>query len=126
MGNESCSQRRTWYELYREAESTYELDTSANEESIDSLYSGESDLDDEMSADDVDSSAETVDINDVLPDSIKYDASGVVNAERAGLYIGSIVYLRVPAGEDGSTLSVVDFDKYVQDYSFKQRKSKVT
>ena len=95
MGNESSSQRRTWYELYREAESTYELDTSANEDSIDSLYSGESDLDDEISADDVDSSAETVDINDVLPDSIKYDASGVVNAERAGLYIGSIVYLRV-------------------------------
>ena len=61
MVNGTSSQRRTWYELYREAESTYEFDTSANEESIDSLYSGSSDLDDELSADNVDSSAETLD-----------------------------------------------------------------
>ena len=86
MGNE-CSSRavseqapRTWYELYKDAESTYEIDTSANDESTESLYLGTfDDSDDEISSHD-ESSIESLGINDILLDSIKYDASGVVNA----------------------------------------------
>ena len=59
MGNE-CSattaqaDRKTWYSLYKDAESTYEIDTSANDESSESLYSGKSDeLDDELSSEEI-------------------------------------------------------------------------
>ena len=59
MGNECSSNAvsqqapRTWYSLYKDAESTYEIDTRANDESSESLYSGKSDdLDDESSSDD--------------------------------------------------------------------------
>ena len=114
MGNEVSSTGGSWHSLYKEAESTYELDTSTNE-SDESLFSAESDECDDESDDESSYDSDSLDINDVLPDSIKYDASGVINAEQTGLYIGSTVYLRVKAGEDGSSLSVVDFEKYVQE-----------
>ena len=79
MDNEVSSAGGSWHSLYKEAESTYELDTSTNE-SDDSLFSAGSDecddeLDDESSYD-----SDSLDINDILPESIKYDASSVINA----------------------------------------------
>ena len=63
----------SWHSLYKEAESTYELDTSGNE-SDESLFSARSDDDECDDESDEESSDDSLDINDILLDSIKYDA----------------------------------------------------
>ena len=64
MSNKVSLGDRSWHSLYTEAELTYELDTSANESDDES--------NDESSYD-----SDSLDNNDILPESIKYDASGV-------------------------------------------------